>query len=345
MRRFVTLISLAALSACAPAPSPEIQKPAEEEVVKEWAIAIHGGAGVRRSHVSPEEEPSYEKSLTEALGLGKKMLEEGASSLDVVEAVLSMMEDDPHFNAGRGSVFTSEGTQEMDAAIMDGRNQDCGAVSGVKTIRHPIRLARKIMDESRHVFFTGSGAETFAAEHGLEQVDPEYFFDQKRYDQWQAAMGREEAETAGAVELGDGKEGKLGTVGAVVLDRHGDLAAGNSTGGMTNKRFGRVGDVPVIGAGTYASNRSAAVACTGVGEQFIRHTVARDVAALVEFGGLSLEEASRQLLFERLEEGDGGLVAVDRKGNLTLMFNSEGMYRGAADSSGRFEVGIWKDGD
>ncbi|MCB1035245.1 MAG: isoaspartyl peptidase/L-asparaginase, partial [Acidobacteria bacterium] len=223
-----------------------------------------------------------------------------------------------------------------DAAIMDGRDQDCGAVSGVKTVKNPIRLARKVMDESRHVFLSGSGAEAFAAEQGLEQVDPEYFFVQKRYDQWREAVAAEEA--TGGTER---REGKLGTVGAAVLDRHGNLAAGNSTGGLTNKRFGRVGDVPIIGAGTFASNRSAAVACTGVGEQFIRNTVARDVAARVEFAGQDLESAVREVLFERLEEGDGGLVAVDRLGKIVMMFNAEGMYRGAADSSGRFEVGIW----
>lgn len=345
MRRFAALICLVALSSCAPAPPALSPEPSEAEAAVEWAIAIHGGAGVRRSHVSPEEEPSYRESLSRALELGKGMLEGGATSLDVVESVLSVMEDDPHFNAGRGSVFTSEGTNEMDAAIMDGRDQNCGAVSGLTTIRNPIRLARKVMEESRHVFLVGSGAEAFAAEQGLEQVPSEFFFDQKRHDQWREAVAHEEAVAAGTADPGERPQDKLGTVGAVVLDRHGNLAAGNSTGGMTNKRFGRVGDVPVIGAGTFASNRSAAVACTGVGEKFIRHTVARDVAALVEFGGLDLEEAARRLLFDRLEAGDGGLVAVDRTGKLTLMFNSEGMFRGAADSTGRFEVGIWPDGD
>ncbi len=346
MRRLSVLVCLLALTACAPAPeAPAPQEPKDTGGV-DWAIAIHGGAGVRHSRVPPEAEAAYKEGLRRALELGRNMLEEGASSLDVVESVLATLEDDPLFNAGKGAVFTNEGTHEMDAAIMDGRDQNCGSISGVKTIRNPIHLARKVMDESRHVFLMGSGAETFAAEQGLEIVDPEYFFVQRRYDQWQRVVEKERNADAEKSGKSAGRpEGKLGTVGAVVLDRHGNLAAGNSTGGMTNKRFGRVGDVPVIGAGTYASNRSAAVACTGFGEQFIRNTVARDVAALVEFGGLDLEAAARKLIFERLDEGDGGLVAVDSRGNMTLTFNSEGMFRGAADSSGRFEVGIWADGE
>jgi beta-aspartyl-peptidase (threonine type) len=314
-----------------------------------WALAIHGGAGVVRSAVAPEEEPEYRASLQAALDLGAAMLAEGKSSVDVVEAVVRSLEDDPHFNAGKGAVFSSEGTNELDAAIMNGQDLNCGAVSGIKTVKNPITLARHVMEESRHVFLMGEGAEAFATETGVERVDPQYFFVQRRYDSWQKAVEREKARGKAAAGMAalpraedhEASQGKYGTVGAVAMDQQGNLAAATSTGGLTNKRFGRVGDVPIIGAGTYADNRSAAISCTGIGEKFIRNTVARNVAALMEYQGLSLEAAARAMIDDRLEPGDGGLIAVGRDGSIALVFNSEGMFRGAADASGRSEVAIF----
>ncbi|MCP4662630.1 MAG: isoaspartyl peptidase/L-asparaginase, partial [bacterium] len=271
-------------------------------------------------------------------------LDDGASSIDVVEQVIHILEDSPLFNAGKGAVFTHVGTHELDAAIMDGSTLNCGSVSGVKTVKNPITLARHVLENSRHVFLIGEGAEQFAGEMGLERVDPEYFFVQRRYDQWQAALAREKEaqEKESGAETEKDSEDKHGTVGVAALDRAGNLAAGTSTGGLTNKRFGRVGDVPVIGAGTYASNRTAAISCTGFGEQFIRNTVAHDVSALMEYRGLSLEEAAKIVVHQKLEPGDGGLIGVAHDGSIAWVFNSKGMFRGAADSSGRFEVKIWE---
>lgn len=327
------------LSACSegPAPGPsdssaEVAAPATGPQVG-WALAIHGGAGVIPKSMEEEQQTAYFAALREALALGQGMLEEGATSLDVVEAVVVFLEDVPLFNAGKGSVFTNAGTNELDAAIMDGRDLSCGAVSGLKTVKNPIKLARKVMTDSPHIFFVGDGAEQFATEMGLERVDPEYFFVQRRYDAWQAKVARDKAAQAD----------KHGTVGAVALDREGNLAAATSTGGLTDKRFGRVGDVPVIGAGTYANNRTAAISCTGYGEQFIRNTVAHDVSAVMEYKGLSLEAAANEVIHGKLNEGDGGLIAVGHDGSIALVFNSAGMFRGAADSAGRFEVGIWEE--
>jgi beta-aspartyl-peptidase (threonine type) len=282
-----------------------------------------------------EEKQGYFDGLTAALTLGRDLLAAGESGLDVVEKVIRVLEDDPLFNAGKGAVFTHQGRNELDAAIMDGRDLSCGAISGVSTVKNPISLARRVMTDSRHVFFVGPGAEQFADEAGVERVDSEYFFVQRRWDQLQEALAEERG---AAASEGD----ELGTVGVAVLDRHGDLAAGTSTGGMTNKRFGRVGDVPVIGAGTYANNKTAAISCTGFGEQFIRNNVSHDVSALMEYKGLTLQEAAEAVIHGKLNPGDGGLIAVDHTGAIALVFNSEGMFRGAADAGGRFEVAIWE---
>lgn len=300
----------------------------------EWALAIHGGAGVIPKSMPEEEQTAYFETLRNALEIGRQGLEAGDSSVDVVERVVRHLEDSPLFNAAKGSVFTHEGTHELDAAIMDGRDLSCGSVSGVTTVKNPITLARKVMTESPHVFFQGEGAETFATEMGVERVDPEYFYAERRHEQWQKALEKErESESA---------DDKYGTVGAVALDRAGNLAAATSTGGMTNKRYGRVGDVPIIGAGTYAKNSTAAISCTGFGEQFIRHTVAHDVSASMEYKGLGVEEAAKEVIHGKLNEGDGGLIAVGHDGSIALVFNSIGMFRGAADASGRFDVAIWE---
>ncbi len=300
---------------------------AEEATAPRWALALHGGAGTIPKDMDPALVAAYRGSLEHGLGLGKEILAKGGTSLDAVEAVVRFFEDDSLFNAGRGAVYTHDGTHELDAAIMDGGTLRCGAVAGVRIVRNPIRLARLVMDKSPHVFLIGDGAEAFAQSAGVEIVDPHWFDTRRRWEQWQKAL----------------KDDKFGTVGCVALDVHGHLAAATSTGGLTNKRWGRVGDVPVIGAGTYASDRSCAVSCTGQGEQFIRHTVARDVAALVEYEGMTVGRAAALVIQTKLQPGDGGLIALAPGGEIALVFNSKGMYRGAADSGGRFQVAIWEE--
>lgn len=317
---------------------------AEKRPAKEWALAIHGGAGVLNRDMPPARRDAYLAELRAALELGRGMLEKGASSLDVVEAVVRRLEDCPLFNAGKGAVFTHDGVNELDAAIMDGRSHACGSVAGLRTVKNPVSLARAVMEKSPHVFLVGAGAEEFAkTQPSIEKVDPKYFFTEERWNALQEALKREAATQQGDL-LGAPAPlaERYGTVGAVALDKNGNLAAATSTGGMTNKRWGRIGDVPVIGAGTYASNNSVAVSCTGFGEQFIRHSVAHTVASLVTYGGLSVEAAARRVIHEILNKGDGGLIVVGKDGSLALEFNSEGMYRGAADSSGRFDVAIWE---
>jgi len=299
-----------------------------------WALAIHGGAGTIPKDLPAAEKEEYMQALTKALTLGKSMLAKGGTSLDTVEAVVRFLEDDPHFNAGKGAVFTHEGTNELDAAIMDGKTLSCGSVAGLKRIKNPISLARLVMEKSPHVFMVGEGAEAFAAEMKVETVDPKYFFTQKRYDQWQEELKKEREKEKAAKDRD--------TVGAVALDTYGNLAAATSTGGLTNKRFGRLGDVPVIGAGTYANNRTCAVSATGIGEEFIKHTVAHDISALMEYGGLTLQQAADKVIHQKLQPGDGGVIGVAHDGSIALVFNSEGMYRGAADANGRFEVKIWE---
>ncbi len=292
-----------------------------------FAIAIHGGAGVMK--LDGAAEAAYRASLASALTLGRDLLRGGGTALDTVEQVIRQLEDDALFNAGKGAVYTAEASHELDASIMDGASLNCGAITGVRTIKNPISLARLVMERSRHVFFSGDGAEAFADSipGQVERVPNAYFDTQGRLE----ALRKKLADDV------------RGTVGCVVLDIHGDLAAGTSTGGMTAKRFGRIGDSPIIGAGCYAGNQSCAVSCTGWGEKFIRNTVARDVAAQMEYGGKSLAAAARHVIHSRLDPGDGGLIAVSHQGDIAMTFNSKGMFRGCADSTGRFEVAIWKD--
>jgi L-asparaginase / beta-aspartyl-peptidase len=289
-----------------------------------WALAIHGGAGTIPKDLPAERVAAYKKSLEEALKIGRGVLAGGGTSLDAVEKVVNFLEDDPLFNAGRGAVFTNAGTHELDAAIMDGRDLSAGSVAAVKTVRHPISLARLVMTKTPHVFLVGEGAEAFAGEMKVERVENSWFSTEDRREQWKKAQEREK-----------------GTVGAVALDTHGNLAAATSTGGMTNKRWGRIGDVPVIGAGTYANNRTCAISATGHGEQFIRHTVAHEISALMDYEGLPIDKAAERVL-SRLEPGAGGVIGVARDGSIALVFTSEGMYRGAADSTGRLDVAIWE---
>lgn len=301
---------------------------------QKWALAIHGGAGTIPKNLPEEQKQQYLKSLTRALEIGRDVLKGGGTSLDAVEKVVRFLEDDPLFNAGKGAVYTHEGTHELDAAIMDGRDLSCGSVAGLKTVRHPISLARLVKEKSPHVFMVGEGAEAFATEMKVERVKNSWFDTPVRRQQLKEALEEER-------KAKQGKKDK-DTVGAVALDVHGNLAAATSTGGLTNKRFGRLGDVPVIGAGTYANNRTAALSATGIGEEFIKHTVAHDISALVEYGGLTLQQAADRVIHEKLKPGDGGVIGVGRDGAIVLVFNSEGMYRGAVDSGGRFEVRIWE---
>ncbi len=330
IRMFSTVAVCLLVSGCV-GPAAVESPPADRQ--PDFALAIHGGAGSIDREMAPERKAAYLEALQDALKIGTSMLEEGASSLDTVETVIRRLEDDPLFNAGKGAVFAHDGVNELDAAIMDGATLNCGAVTGVTTIKNPITLARRVMDSSPHVFFSGRGAEAFAEELGLEQVDPSYFFTQERWDRLQKILAEE----------GEKDNEAHGTVGAVALDRAGHLAAATSTGGLTDKRFGRIGDVPVIGAGTYANDATAAVSCTGYGEQFIRNTVASRVSALMEYRGATLEEAANEVIENVLEPDDGGLIAVSHDGEIVLAFNTTGMFRGAADSRGRFEVVIWEE--
>lgn len=300
------------------------------------ALAIHGGAGtIHRSQMTPELEREYRGGLETALKTGWDILEKGGASLDAVEAAVVSLEDFPLFNAGRGSVFTHEGKQEMDAAIMDGASLKAGAVAFVRNIRNPIQLARLVMERTEHVLLAGEGANQFAEQLGVNSEPDEYFFTEHRWLQLQEAIAE------GRVQLDHATAKPVGTVGAVACDKNGNLAAATSTGGMTNKKFGRVGDTPIIGAGTYADG-TCAVSCTGHGEYFMLGVTAYDIAARMDYKGLSLEEAARETI-DRLTSigGEGGLVAVDSQGNITLPFNSEGMYRGSVSGDAVFRLAIF----
>jgi beta-aspartyl-peptidase (threonine type) len=297
-----------------------------------WVLAIHGGAGgPAKGVMSAEKEKKYTDALNEVLQKGAKMLNEGKSAVDVVEICVNMMEDNPLFNAGKGAVFTAEGKNEMDASIMDGTTMKAGAVAGVTTIKNPVSAARAVMDKSPHVLLIGEGAEQFAKKAGLEIVDPSYFYTKERWDALQQAKETEK------------KEQTKGTVGAVAMDMNGNLAAATSTGGMTNKMKGRVGDSPIIGAGTYANNNTCAVSATGHGEFFIRNVVAYDVSARMEYRGMSLEESAKSIIMDKLkqQQAEGGLIAIDREGNIAMPFNTNAMFRGSVRSGGTAEVAIY----
>lgn len=310
-----------------------------------YAIAIHGGAGtILKSMMTAEKEKAYTEGLREAILSGETILKNGGTSLDAVEMAVRVLENNSLFNAGKGSVFTNLGRHEMDASVMYGKDLTSGAVAGVSHIKNPISLARAVMEKSEHVLLAGSGAIDFAKKINAEMADDAYFFVQMRYDQLQKALESDRIvldHTEDKIEHG---ERKFGTVGAVALDQFGDLAAATSTGGMTNKKYGRIGDSPVIGAGTYANNKTCAVSCTGHGEFFIRSVVAYDISCLIEYKGLSLKEACDIVVMDKLVKigGEGGLIAIDYKGNIELPFNSEGMYRAKKNSEGDLFIGIYK---
>ncbi len=308
------------------------------------AIAVHGGAGtILRSELDAETEQAVRAALERAARAGHDVLTKGGASLDAVQAAVLVLEDSPLFNAGKGAVFNHDGVNELDAAIMDGASLNAGAVAGLTRVRNPILAARRVMEASPHVLLFGAGAEAFAVEQGVTLVEPEYFYTEKRWQQLQRARAREGA----TLGLNAGADRVFSTVGAVALDGDGNLAAATSTGGQTTNRFGRVGDVPVIGAGTYADNQSCAVSATGHGEYFIRSVVAHDICALVAYRDLSLAEAADAVVMKKLVErgGRGGVIAVDRRGNIAMPFNTEGMYRAAIRPDGRLAVAIYGDGD
>lgn len=301
------------------------------------AIALHGGAGtILRTEMTPEKEARYTHALKEALELAYQCLSDGGTALDAVEIAVKSLEDCPLFNAGRGSVFTAEGTHEMDASVMDGRDQTAGAVSLVTGIKNPIQLARLVMERSDHVFLAGAGAMEFARRMNCEFADEDYFYDEFRYQQWQKIKDTDSFQLDHSVKVSPDTPKKMGTVGAVACDARGNIAAATSTGGMTNKRWGRIGDSPVVGSGTYARNATCAVSCTGSGEYFLRGVVAYDVSCLIEYKGYSLAQACEEVIHQRLPRlgGDGGLVAVDHRGDVSMPFNTEGMYRAARTPAG-----------
>ncbi len=346
MVKVATLLLFTALS---------IQIFAQNDTIMEqkFAIVIHGGAGtIIKKNLTDEVEKKYQDKLTEALNTGYQILEKGGSSTDAVEAAIKIMEDSPLFNAGKGAVFTNAGTNEMDASIMEGETLNAGAVGGISTVKNPITAARLVMEKSQHVMLTGEGANAFAKKNGLEMADSSYFFNQKRYDQLQKIKKTEKVQLD-HIEDDEGylidpealKDSKFGTVGAVALDKEGNITAATSTGGMTNKKYGRVGDSPIIGAGTYANNETCGVSCTGHGEYFIRKVVAYDVSAMMEYKGMSLQEAANHIINEKMVKfgGSGGLIALDKNGNVAMPFNTKGMYRGYKKSTGETVVKIFKE--
>jgi beta-aspartyl-peptidase (threonine type) len=323
-----------------------------------WAVVLHGGAGViERSSMTPEAEKGYRAGITAALNAAAAVLDKGGSSMDAVQAAIQLLEDNPLFNAGRGAVFAADGTNQLDAAIMDGKTMQAGAVADVQKTRHPIALARAVMEHSPHVFLIGSGADAFAASQHLEQVAPSFFFTERRWQQLVEALKKEgspiparpEGAPAAPVKqmawFETPENHKFGTVGVVALDREGNVAAGTSTGGTTAKRWNRVGDTPVIGAGTYASNQSCAVSGTGVGEYFIRLTVARTICALVQYKGMSLQAAADEVVQKELVpiHGDGGVIALTPDGQMAWSFNTPGMFRAKLAEGGQAQIGIYRD--
>ncbi|WP_026752251.1 isoaspartyl peptidase/L-asparaginase family protein [Sediminibacterium sp. C3] len=312
-----------------------------------FTIVVHGGAGtILKKDMSSELEHAYSGVLQDALDSGYASLEKGGTAIDAVKAAIIVLEDNVLFNAGKGSVFTKKGVQEMDAAIMNGANLAAGAICGVRNVRNPIELAAEVMTNSNHVFLSGKGANDFAIQQGIKLEPDDYFFSQFRYDQWKAIRDSDnyslDHTNHHLEELL--RDRKFGTVGAVALDAAGNIAAATSTGGMTNKKYGRIGDSPVIGAGTYANNKTCAISCTGHGEMFIRAVASYDVSCLMEYKGLSLQEAMHKVVNEKLVNmnGEGGMIGIDAQGNTAMVFNSAGMYRGIKSSKGENLVAIYK---
>lgn len=350
----VVSLLLSALSVVAQKPAPAEIKQLRGPQNPRLGFVIHGGAGVlSKAEMTPEKEKEFRAKLTEAVMAGYKALQAGRPGLDAVELAIKMLEDSPLFNAGKGAVFTHDGKNELDASIMDGKTLGAGAVAGVHRVKNPITLARAVMEKSEHVMMIGDGAEQFAAERKIELVDPKYFWTQHRWDALQKVLKEEKEKDEKEKTTKDKvkseniesarSQNRFGTVGAVALDKNGDLAAGTSTGGMTNKKYGRVGDAPIIGAGTYANNATCAVSATGWGEFFIRLGVARDVSAMMEYQAATVQAATDRVIKQKLQKlgGDGGVIALDKFGNIGISFNSEGMYRAYIDENGKPVVEIY----
>lgn len=342
MARFAcVLVFFSLISACDPgkmSQTPDVRKPSV-------SLVIHGGAGtIRKENMTPERQEAYHTALKQSLDAGYEVLAGGGTSLDAVVAAIAVMEDSPLFNAGKGAVFTYSGKNELDASIMDGSNLKAGAVAGVTTIKNPIKAAYAVMTASEHVMLAGRGAEEFAKDRGLEIVDPSYFLDSARYQQYLNRRKAEGSENGAGIDQ-PSDEKKFGTVGAVALDQYGNIAAGTSTGGMSDKKFGRVGDSPIIGAGTYANNKTCGVSSTGWGEYFIRLAVAHDISAMMEYAGVSLQEAADSVIMKKLARlgGDGGVIAIDKDGNISMTFNTAGMYRGYIRAKGEAKTFLYKD--
>lgn len=316
----------------------------ETDTVQNFGIVIHGGAGtILKENMSDSLEKAYKDKMEEAIRTGHEILANGGTAVEAVQRTINIMEDSPLFNSAKGAVFTNEGKNELDASIMEGKNLNAGAVAGVTNVKNPINLAFEVMENSEHVLLSGKGAEDFAKERGLEIVDPEYFYTENRFRAMERARDREQNKTAFYDPFV--KDEKFGTVGCAALDKNGNLAAGTSTGGMSNKKFNRIGDSPIIGAGTYANNATCAISSTGWGEFFIRGVVAYDISAMMEYKGLSLQEAAREVIQKKQPAlgGNGGIIAIDHQGNVAMEFNTAGMYRASMNAKGDLQLGIYKE--
>jgi beta-aspartyl-peptidase (threonine type) len=350
MKELLKLFSIACTGAMLLSSCNDQQTEAPET---KYLMVIHGGAGtIEKAMMTPEKEKAYTAALTQALQAGYNMLKEGKTSIDAVQASINVLENDSLFNAAKGAVFTHDGKNELDASIMDGATLKAGAVAGVTNIKNPINAARAVMEKSEHVMMVGKGAEQFAAANGCDTVPRSYFYTQERWDQLQRAMEEEKNSSTAYADFDprkakisgvSAKDKKFGTVGAVALDKNGNLAAGTSTGGMTNKKYGRVGDSPIIGAGTYCNNATAGISCTGWGEYYIREVAANRMSSLMELKQLSVTDAAKQVIAEIGKMGgDGGIIGLDKSGNVAMEFNTSGMYRGTVDENGKISIYIYK---
>lgn len=344
-KTFISLLMLTLFFSC----NTNKDKTSAPKKVNEFAIVIHGGAGtILKKNMTPEKEEAYKTKLKEAINVGYTILKNGGTSLDAVEKTIHVLENSPLFNAGKGAVFTHHETNELDASIMTGNDLNAGAIAGVKNVKNPISLARKVMENSPHVLLSGEGASVFANQQGLEIVDPSYFYTEKRFRSLQKIKEKEETkldyDEKSAFYDVDIKDSKFGTVGCVALDKNGNITAGTSTGGMTNKRWNRIGDSPIIGSGTYANNNTCGVSSTGWGEYFIRAQVAHDISAQMEYKKATLKEATKDVIQNKLTKlgGTGGIIAIDKYGNMVFEFNTAGMYRASMDDKGTTDIKIYK---
>lgn len=349
MKKLLAILCITLMiTSCKNDVKPKVKEDLTHTEKAEFAIVIHGGAGyIRKDNISEEKEIEYRQKLEEAIRTGYSILKDGGTSLDAVQKTINILEDSPLFNSGKGGVFTNEGMCEHDASIMDGNTLNAGASAGTKTVKNPIDLARAIMEKSPHVMLAREGAETFAKEQNLNIVNPNYFYTEKSMKALERVKDSEQKKMASFYDA-DIQNSKFGTVGCAALDKYGNLAAGTSTGGMTNKRWGRIGDSPIIGAGTYANNKTCAVSSTGWGEYFIRGMVAYDISALMQYKGLSLEDASKEVIQNKLPSvgdgrGNGGIIALDASGNIAMEFNTPGMFRATMNDKGELYIGLYKE--